>query len=489
MQFSRHDKTKTSFCVKLTPLQREDARCHGLAPDMVILACNVCGYISKPTKNESHNINQANFTARKAHAPQQGIAGSEHAGRPDANPNGASIAAYPRHVDADRQGSCATHLNVATADLAAQARTCQSSALQHTVNVERTVGQKRDRRDTKEVVTNKRREYYPDGTLKSEIEESKETTDQGETVSTETKELRSQVLQLKQERAIYEMKVEQTFKDRVNRAVASELTSRLKAEEAQNARRVEDTMARQVLADRAKDAKPLDTFMLAKVVQKQRALIAYLVDEAAAKTWLAEHATDFKVGSIPQLDHMAADLLAIEDDAFADQLPLLHTLGFSKAQLTALGIWPKAGPVFEESVEEEFEPEPGPMAPPRHPSPIDHLPKEAWTTEVVDNCLAVTEWGFRRPLNPEDEPRSRCDPPHLLEILDQFIRTRIYTDAPEPIIRNRKILAVTCRFQHPCGDAVNVQVDLHRLRAGENHAHYQEQIRRFYAKQRPLPTC
>ena len=121
--------------------------------------------------------------------------------------------------------------------------------MQHTVNVERTVSQKRDRRDTKEVVTNKRKEYYPDGTLKSEIEESKETTDQGESVSSETKELRSQVLQLKKEHTVYQLKVEQTFKDRVNRAVASELTGRLKAEEAQNARRVEDTMARQVLAD------------------------------------------------------------------------------------------------------------------------------------------------------------------------------------------------------------------------------------------------
>ena len=36
---------------------------------MIILACNTCSYVSKPTKNESHNVNQANFNARKAHAP------------------------------------------------------------------------------------------------------------------------------------------------------------------------------------------------------------------------------------------------------------------------------------------------------------------------------------------------------------------------------------------------------------------------------------
>ena len=94
----------------------------------------------------------------------------------------------------------------------------------------------------KEVVTNKRKEYYPDGTLKAEIEESKETSDQGESVSTETKELRSQVLQLKQERAIYEIKVEQTFQHKLNMAAEAEVKGRLKAEEAAHAKRLDEYM-------------------------------------------------------------------------------------------------------------------------------------------------------------------------------------------------------------------------------------------------------
>jgi hypothetical protein len=67
---SRHDKTKTSSCVKLNPLPRNDSRCKDLQEDMVVLACNTCNYVSKPIKNETHNISQANYQARQAHKPQ-----------------------------------------------------------------------------------------------------------------------------------------------------------------------------------------------------------------------------------------------------------------------------------------------------------------------------------------------------------------------------------------------------------------------------------
>ena len=99
MQSSRHDKTKTSHCVKLVPLSRDDSRCDGLAPGMVLLACNTCDYLSKPTKDDSHNISQANLTARKAHAPTAMVRGTvESAPLPHADQVDAGVAAPRNHT-------------------------------------------------------------------------------------------------------------------------------------------------------------------------------------------------------------------------------------------------------------------------------------------------------------------------------------------------------------------------------------------------------
>ena len=66
----RHDKTKTSLCVKLIPLPRDDPRYDGLAPSVVIMGCNTCDYLAT-IKNDNHCIGQANLTARNAHKPTQ----------------------------------------------------------------------------------------------------------------------------------------------------------------------------------------------------------------------------------------------------------------------------------------------------------------------------------------------------------------------------------------------------------------------------------
>ena len=66
----RHDKTKASLCVKLTPLPPDDPRCNGLAPDKVVLGCSACDYFIT-IKNNPHNIAQANLNAREAHKPTQ----------------------------------------------------------------------------------------------------------------------------------------------------------------------------------------------------------------------------------------------------------------------------------------------------------------------------------------------------------------------------------------------------------------------------------
>ena len=451
---------------------------------MIILACNTCTYISKPTKNESHNINQANYNARQAHAPQTAmvVQRTEQADLPGTAPN--SAMALSHHAS----GQASANQNAITTG--PQSYQTDSSAFQSTINAERTVGQKRDRRDTKEFVTIKRKEYHQDGTLKAEVEESKETTDRGESESTETKELLSQVLQLKQERAVYEMKVEQTFtrrlKEEVKAGVEAGIKARLKAEEQTHALRMDEHIMRQAMGAKGKDAKPLDIFFLAKVVQKQRGLIGDLVDEAAATAWLADNAEDFTSTKLDALDAIEDDLSGIGDAQFAKRLPLLTTLGFSKAALETLGVWPKPAQ-FEESFEEIFETSTAPI----HPSPIDHLEKEAWTTEVMDACLTTTASSrYSRPIDPEAEAATRIDPPLLLEIVDQFIRTDIaYERGDEKKkFHSPKILAVVGRFKHPSGEAVTVQVDLHRLKGGRNCDYYQEQILRFFAKEKALST-
>ena len=77
-------------------------------------------------------------------------------------------------------------------------------------------------------------------------------------MSTETKELRSQVLQLKQERAIYEMKVEQTFSHRVKNGVEAGVKARLKVEDEGHARRMDEYALQQAIAAKGKEAEPLD---------------------------------------------------------------------------------------------------------------------------------------------------------------------------------------------------------------------------------------
>ena len=485
MQSIPHDKTNTSECVMLTPLPREDPRCRGLSPGMVILKCNTCSYISKPTNDKKANINQASLMARKAHA-STAMVSAPWAGEPSMTSDGATAR---RHADPEEAPNAQLDNAFAAGGVVSQGpRTeAQSSAVQQTVNIERTTGEKRDRRDTKKVVTCKRKEYYPDGTLKAEIEASKVTTDQVESVSTETKELRSQVLQLKQERTMYAMEVEQTIKDRVQKAVDAGVKARLKSEEAERRRQLDEHMLRQAMAAKAKDAQPLDIVLLTRVVQRQQELINHFVDPTAASAWLAEHATPdgFRAGTrTAQLDAMADDLATVDDADFADRLPLLATLGFSKEKLVGLGVWPAPPPMFEEEEEMVFEPKPGPMAAPTHPSPIDHLDKEAWDTSVLHKCLEFTasKQFSRDPLNPE-AGQTRIDPPHLLKIQSQTIRTKVYYDPGDEqrIIRNKKIHEVVCVFKHPCGEQVMVQVDLSLLR--RNKDHYHEQIRRFFAKE------
>ena len=382
------------------------------------------------------------------------------------------------------QDRCAEEVHQTTATPPSATNAFSSATAQASITEEQTVERKLDRREAKEIITNKRREYYPNGTLKAEIEESKQTTDQRESVSEETKELRSQVLHLQRERAIYELKVERTFHDRVKTAVAAQWASEKESAELRRAAQLEDCVAHQILEGRMKGAKPLDVFVLSKVVQRQREMIANLVDKAAASEWLAEHQTSFRLGTVPQVAQMANDLETIED--FAQELPLMANLGFSKEDLERLGIWPKpAAAAFEESTEETFETR-EPLAPPTHPSPIDHLEKEAWTDEVMDECLAATARKYTRPLDPTETEAKRIDPPHLLEITDQFIRTKVYYEPGDErkVIHNRRILALICCFKHPCGEAVMAQVDLHRLNS--NRAHYSEQIRRFFSQHRPL---
>jgi hypothetical protein len=469
----RHLKVNVANPISLEPVPHDDPNWQGVDKDKkVVVACSGCRVIFC---YEKRALPRMLSYAKEKHRSAT-MAGSEPAR--DHLPSSSMTAMQPRCGAFEQPPAAAT-------------APTQAVALQSRVSEERTVGEKRDRRDAREVVSNKRREYYPDGMLKSEVEETREMVDQGESVSVETKELRSQVLQLKQEHAVYELKVERTFKDRVDRAIASARRDVVKDEERKRAALIEDAMVHQVLAGKTKEAEPLDVFVLAKVVQQQRALIANLVNEGAATAWVKEQAAGFKVGSVPQVDHMADDLLAITDDeAFADKLPLLTTLGFSRSQLEALGVWPAPAPQVSEGVEETFEPPPLPMAPPAHPSPIDHLEKDAWTDQVLDECLAMTAGAlFRKTLDPGDgdEP-TRVDPPHLLAILDQFIRTAVYYAPGDPtgVIRNRKILAVSAQFKHPSGDVVHVQVDLHRLKSGYNRSHYREQICRFFAKKRML---
>ena len=111
----------------------------------------------------------------------------------------------------------------------------------------------------------------------------------------------------------------------------------------------------------------------------------------------------------------------------------------------------------------------------------------------MDQCLAVTaeKKYLRNPLDTE-AGQMRIDPPHLLEIEFQVIRTHIHWRGDpgdtKGVIRSEKILQLGCKFKHPCGETVMVNVDLHRLKANRNHDHYREQVRRFFTKERPLST-
>ena len=485
-----HDRTKHSLCAKVVELESTDPRCKNLPNGMIRMQCDTCSFL--PTvRNTDASKKQARHQAKMAHKPPDSslVAGRAAEGAPEAPTIVDNKSAkLPLQEDSEMQRT-STEVDSATS--------VKSSSTE-----ERTVGEKRDRRDMKEVLTSKRKEYYPDGTLKAEIEESKETTDKGESVSTEIRELRTRVIELEQQITLSQMKVERTFKTLVEKKVATRLDSERKS----YAKLLDRQIANQSLS--AKGAKPMDVYLLAKIVNKQCAMLSDLVEASAASDWLTKNADDLGLFGVPQqledqpdyqdLVELACQSQADIDAAFRSKLPLLSNLGFSSAHLDEWGLWPRPKPDDPTPVEgcagvedntsiAEEEPPDGR----RFPSPIDRLPPEAWTSEVLTECLGMTgEAMYTRPLEPEKEARQRQDPPKLIGIISQHIRTTVFykDNDPDKVIRNRKILAVLARFEHPSGDAVDVQVDVHDLTATYNRPHYKEQVRLFFSKNRALST-
>jgi hypothetical protein len=157
--------------------------------------------------------------------------------------------------------------------------------LQSSVTQERTVGEKRDRRDTSEVLIKKSKEYYPNGALKSEVEESKQTTDKGESVSIETRELQTQVRELQHELAFYQATFQNKLESGIRRGIAAEAEREKRAHQ----RELDQQIAIQALT--TKGARPLDVFLLAKLVELYHAFVES-DGRLGFSAWLAEHNND-----------------------------------------------------------------------------------------------------------------------------------------------------------------------------------------------------
>ena len=380
-----------------------------------------------------------------------------------------------------------------------------SCTLQNSVTQARTVGEKRDQRDASEVVMMKSKEYYPDGTLKCEVEASKQTTDKGETVSRETKELQTQVLQLQQELTVNQMKVERTFNNRLQTAIKRGIAARVEGEKRARQTQVNQQVATQCLS--AKDAQPLDVYLLAKLVELYSAFISETEDNGAFAAWLAERKEDAfaHVQGLFESQRYYNELVSMADeeseDLFRDKMPLLSNLGFTISKLKELGLWPRAVIHDEEgTASEEYEAEEGHVEDTidgpsedcgRYPSPIDHLPKEGWTSKVLKECLEYTGTAMNtRPIDPLSCEPKRQDPPELLEIIDQHVRTEVYYKPGDSkkVIHNRKILELVVHFKHPTGGAVEVQVDKIDLDMTYNRPHYSAKLCSFFSKHPPLST-